>query len=1088
MRNQLANRLNKFVQEIEYISRPDNPGKIYYLRDIFSSHNVEELCFILIYLIEDNENDDSLLRLKDDFNSHLDAIIDSSNLEELPIAIEGLAQKFESFLKKIGYLSYKGTEYWHGNETSEGLTGTTLKLLCEGKVSNKYGKDYAEPLVLDLPLINYKGISRSLIDFMRTKLRNAVHYAPTINRKLLIPYSEIVLVNYLLVIQDNINILGPRYISRLALNQKIINSHSQIEDLYVENKFLEHSTDDLIRFEPRLTESHFSSSDSNPKKREGTITEIFNSVDRFIIKGIGGLGKTTTLRFFSNHLVKEEKLTPLFYSLKEYRSGTNLIEQILIDTEISSTEFEADLRKGSKYVFLLDGVNEIIDLNKRSDLLVDIKFLLKKYKDCSAILSTRKILEIQQLTLPIFNIQPFDQSGIVEFIEKNFPELSGSLIPNLNNSNRLLRLCSNPLLLQILCTIYHNEDLSKINNEALIIKTFVNKSLERERLKNPHIDSVKMFQYLMDLGYYTRSNASVSFSQNDTFKILSNCANRISPGDDIIKLISLFKDANFINESINGFSFQHELYQEYFAAEGLLFYDKNIQKLESIDHWRNPILMYSGLTSNRLELIDSIANNDTLLAAECAITSIIEESEIENKIVEKSVQSMGNRNDISQYNRGVLALLKLKKYPELKDVLPNSGKDLGDLVRPREELDGLSVIQTIIRELDNNHLLEFIELLINKDISYRNDIMRGLLDRDTEELRPIIGEVELILSINISELNSKNLLNFISLFGKENLDEKLFIEIKEQVLEDILNVNSVKSSTLTIAKELDLFGDINTICSIIESIPSDKLGVASSLPIILDNFFSDEIEKLKLLKSASLSKNLLVYLSGCIYVAWNGYKSAEKYFKYYEVFSNGYLYKIIHQKNRNYNKLVAELEKKIFKKYGAKLIGKSFNFEMKSEKPKEISLNTISTDILFNAKWKGKNAIDYIQNGLFKKGKSIHLKVKNIDYKNCYLIVNKSDINQNSLKREKRLSDDKNKKTKETDLGIKLKEALQNNQLISENGPIRLSKVARELNVSLTTAVDFLATKGIKIECNPSTKIETEAYQLLVEEYARLNN
>ena len=55
---------------------------------------------------------------------------------------------------------------------------------------------------------------------------------------------------------------------------------------------------------------------------------------------------------------------------------------------------------------------------------------------------------------------------------------------------------------------------------------------------------------------------------------------------------------------------------------------------------------------------------------------------------------------------------------------------------------------------------------------------------------------------------------------------------------------------------------------------------------------------------------------------------------------------------------------------------------------------------------------------------------------------------------------------------------------MSENGPIRLSKAAKELNVGLSTVVDFLATKGIKIEGRPNTKIEAESYQLMVDEYA----
>ncbi len=1026
MEKEFVNKVTIFVQEIEYVSRPDNPGKTYFLGDLFPNQSIEDLCFILVSLVDDHENDDSLLRLKDDFNSHLNTIIEWSDLNDLPIAIEGLAQKYESFIKKIGYLKYRGTEYWSGNETSAGLTGTTLKLLCEGKISNKYGEEFAQPLVLSQPLINYKGISRSLIDFMRTKLRNAVHYAPTINRKLLIPYSEIVLVNYLLAIQDNIESLGPRYLKRLAHKQEIIRTHNLVQNSYIDNKFIEHSIDNSIQFEPKLTESHYSTTESNTRKREGTISEIFDSVDRFIIKGIGGLGKTTTLRFFSSYLVKTGRITPLYFPLKEFRSGLNLVEQILFDAKISIHEFEADIRSGNKYVFLLDGINEIINLNKRSELINELIFLLKKNSSCSFIIATRKIPEIQQLGLPIFNIQPFGQNGIIEFINKNFPEISQTLLPNLNNSKRLLRICSNPLLLNILCSIYHNEDLSKTNNEALIIKTFVNKSLERERLKNPFVDTVKTLQYLMDLGYFTRSKALVSFSKNDTIKILSDCSERIAPGDDVIKELSLLKDLNFITESINGFSFNHELYQEYFAAEGLLFYERNIKDLEEIDHWRNPILMYSGLTTNRQELINSIAESDTLLAAECVTTSIIEESEIENRIVEKSLHSMRNSNDIDQYNKGVLALLRLKKYHELKNGLPNNKRDLGDLVRPRTELDGLSVIQTIIRELENDHLLEFIHLLLEKDNSYRNDIIRGLLDRDSEELKPIIGDVDSALSVNISELNSKNLLNYLNLIGKKNLKSKTLNELIEQTFKRIFYIKSSNGSALVIAKELDLFTDIERVCSAIENIPAGTNGVEQALPIILDNFYSNQNEIDLLLKSASRSKNLLVYISGCIYAGWNENKSAQKEFKTYEVFSDKYLNKIIHQKNRNYNRLVSALEMALNKKYGPfnsfrKLIGKSFDFEMQSSNRKnEISLSCSFRNESLKAIWRGKEAIEFIQAKKFKKGNSIFLKIKDADYKKGYLLLSQAD----SIYQSEKLKNEFDKKTKDTDLGMKLKEAL----------------------------------------------------------------
>lgn len=48
----------------------------------------------------------------------------------------------------------------------------------------------------------------------------------------------------------------------------------------------------------------------------------------------------------------------------------------------------------------------------------------------------------------------------------------------------------------------------------------------------------------------------------------------------------------------------------------------------------------------------------------------------------------------------------------------------------------------------------------------------------------------------------------------------------------------------------------------------------------------------------------------------------------------------------------------------------------------------------------------------------------------------------------------------------------------------RLSKIARELNVSTSTIVEFLASKGIDINASPNTKIEAAHHTILSEEFA----
>jgi len=53
---------------------------------------------------------------------------------------------------------------------------------------------------------------------------------------------------------------------------------------------------------------------------------------------------------------------------------------------------------------------------------------------------------------------------------------------------------------------------------------------------------------------------------------------------------------------------------------------------------------------------------------------------------------------------------------------------------------------------------------------------------------------------------------------------------------------------------------------------------------------------------------------------------------------------------------------------------------------------------------------------------------------------------------------------------------------------IRLNKVTRDLNVGISTVVEFLQKKGFTVEANPSTKISEEQYALLVKEFSTDKN
>jgi translation initiation factor IF-2 len=55
---------------------------------------------------------------------------------------------------------------------------------------------------------------------------------------------------------------------------------------------------------------------------------------------------------------------------------------------------------------------------------------------------------------------------------------------------------------------------------------------------------------------------------------------------------------------------------------------------------------------------------------------------------------------------------------------------------------------------------------------------------------------------------------------------------------------------------------------------------------------------------------------------------------------------------------------------------------------------------------------------------------------------------------------------------------------MTDKKEIRLSKLARDFNVGISTIVEFLKKKGHEIESNPNTKVAPELYDLLVKEYS----
>ena len=55
--------------------------------------------------------------------------------------------------------------------------------------------------------------------------------------------------------------------------------------------------------------------------------------------------------------------------------------------------------------------------------------------------------------------------------------------------------------------------------------------------------------------------------------------------------------------------------------------------------------------------------------------------------------------------------------------------------------------------------------------------------------------------------------------------------------------------------------------------------------------------------------------------------------------------------------------------------------------------------------------------------------------------------------------------------------------MAEEVKPVRLSKAAKEVNVSVSTIVEFLGKKGHTVDSNPNTKLTGEQYTMVLKEF-----
>jgi hypothetical protein len=537
-------------------------------------------------------------------------------------------------------------------------------------------------------------------------------------------------------------------------------------------------------------DNEFADVDSN---REGTVEYLKQTVKerKMFLLGDVGMGKTTTLR----HLVlmdieaaisDKKKSIPIYLELKNLNQkdilSTKFQAKLGIDRELAENLF-----KDGKINFYLDGINEI-ENNIKSNILKQIKGLLNDYPKNFFLISSRPKYYDKQFeddtiyrTIPVFALQRLGIKQIEEFLDKNGVEVKNYILQEINANERLFRIVQVPLMLKILIEIVKKEQ--KIpSDKGKIIRVFFSNLYDREMAQTFDFDKDRFRLLISYLSFKSRelTDSNTSLDLYDfIIPILNDGKNEFGIEMDNLAFLNKAVDLNILVEDKNEYSFSHEIFQEYYAAEYI-----HIRKTEHVllnkysntteGAWTEVLKFYADLfedISAKNKFLETITGIDSLLAAQCVMSSTKQNESAEKEIISKVRPNLiTTDNEINQIVFD--SMIELKQIDDIMPLFSSANAS---------ELPFLKSRIPMLFDLNKEKLTIVLNGLLCKNASvYLKEINNYFLTAN-ELLKEDLFVDYALKVFKDSTIKPKHILDFLRLkpeislsFDKANLERFLF--------------------------------------------------------------------------------------------------------------------------------------------------------------------------------------------------------------------------------------------------------------------------------------------------------------------------
>jgi tetratricopeptide (TPR) repeat protein len=362
----------------------------------------------------------------------------------------------------------------------------------------------------------------------------------------------------------------------------------------------------------------------------------------FLLLGAAGAGKTTSLLMLAKTLAEASGLTPLFLPAGSYQGNfwKMVCQALSFDGKAVSLATAQRLVTSGALVLLLDGINEVQDAELQGQL---VKALNKLTSPNSPAAHTRWVISgrvhdyeqnrrsLIHLEARRWEIQPLTPDLIYDFLadalgnRRQAKALYDDLGPSVRD------ICANPLLLDILLTLYQETGQAPVGRGALY-QQFIDLLLrwdrerglgtsEREVLSSllPAPLTNERYKALVEEALTALAVAmpTTMIKWSDAHALFVGCLNHATNPQKAATLLleELTRSGILQRRGVhNHISFLHHTFQEYFQVRQLMVrpVEKIIPKGGVLAQQRESVLFLAGLSSNPTRLIKRALEIDDL--------------------------------------------------------------------------------------------------------------------------------------------------------------------------------------------------------------------------------------------------------------------------------------------------------------------------------------------------------------------------------------------------------------------------------------------------------------------------------------------